>query len=152
MIDDIMIRPMNIDDYDGVISLWMTIRGFGIRSIDDSREGIERFLLRNPNTSIVAQLGDEIVGSILCGHDGRQACFYHVCVKQELRRHGIGKAMAITAMEQLRKEHINKITLIAFKSNEEGNSFWQRVNWSLRDDINTYEFVLNSDNNTTFNN
>ena len=69
-------RVMTIEDYDGVYDLWMTIKGFGIRSIDDSREGVERFLKRNPTTSVVALDGETIVGSILCGHDGRRACFY----------------------------------------------------------------------------
>ena len=52
--DTITIRPMVIEDYDMVHKLWMSIRGFGIRSIDDSREDIERFLKRNPTTSVVA--------------------------------------------------------------------------------------------------
>ena len=34
---------MTIEDYDQVYHLWKTIHGFGIRSIDDSREGVERF-------------------------------------------------------------------------------------------------------------
>ena len=70
---------MTMEDYDGVYALWMTIQGFGIRSIDDSREGVDKFLKRNPTTSVVALDGDKIVGSILCGHDGRRASFYHVC-------------------------------------------------------------------------
>lgn len=80
-----MIRAMMIEDYEGVYKLWKQIKGFGIRSIDDSREGLERFLRRNPTTSIVAEEEGEIVGSILCGHDGRRGCFYHVCVAEEHR-------------------------------------------------------------------
>ena len=68
---DIKIRPMKIEDYDQLYELWKTIRGFGIRSIDDSREGTERFLKRNPTTSMVAEVGNKIVGGILCGQDGR---------------------------------------------------------------------------------
>ena len=64
-----MIRQMTIEDYEGVYALWMKIHGFGIRSIDDSKEGVERFLKRNPTTSIVAVEDEKIVGSILCGHD-----------------------------------------------------------------------------------
>ena len=57
---DIIIREMMPEDYDGVYQLWMSIKGFGIRSIDDSREGVERFLKRNPTTSVVAvQNGDQ---------------------------------------------------------------------------------------------
>ena len=151
MTDDIKIRTMTIDDYEQVKKLWMTISGFGIRTIDDSREGVERFIKRNPTTSIIAVKGDEVVGTILCGHDGRTACFYHVCVKKELRRQGIGKAMAVTAMRQLQAEHINKISLVAFKRNEIGNQFWNKEGWVLREDLNTYDFILNEENITNFN-
>ena len=36
------IRVMKIEDFDQVHALWMSIKGFGIRSVDDSREGVER--------------------------------------------------------------------------------------------------------------
>ena len=79
------VRTMQIEDYEGVHELWMTIKGFGIRSIDDSKEGVERFLKRNPTTSVVAEMDGKIVGSILCGHDGRRGCLYHVCVHEGYR-------------------------------------------------------------------
>ena len=85
-----MIRAMTIDDYEQVRNLWMQIKGFAIRSIDDSREGVLRFLERNPNTSVVAEENGVIVGAILCGHDGRRGCLYHVCVAPDYRRRGIG--------------------------------------------------------------
>ena len=96
-----MIRTMAMEDYDGVYALWTKIRGFGLRSVDDSREGIERFLRRNPTTSVVAVEDGQVVGSILCGHDGRRGCLYHVCVDEEYRRRGIGKAMVVKAMEEI---------------------------------------------------
>ena len=75
-----MVRAMTIEDYDEVYALWRKIRGFGLRSVDDSREGVARFLSRNPETSVVAREDGRIVGAILCGHDGRRGCLYHVCV------------------------------------------------------------------------
>ena len=145
------IRPMTLRDYESVHALWMTIHGFGIRSMDDSKEGVERFLRRNPGLSVVALSGGEVVGSILCGHDGRRGCFYHVCVREDMRRQGIGKAMATTAMRALQQEHINKVNLVAFTSNEIGNQFWHEEGWRLRDDLYTYDFVLNEENITRFN-
>ena len=144
------IRAMTAEDYDKVYALWKTIKGFGIRSIDDSREGIARFLKRNPTTSIVAKEGEQVVGAILCGHDGRRGCFYHVCVKEAYRKHGIGKRMAEEAMEALKAEGISKVNLIAFRTNEVGNCFWKSVGWTFREDLNYYEFSLNEKNITTF--
>ena len=145
------LRPMTIEDYDEVYRIWLGIKGFGIRSIDDSREGIGRFLKRNPTTSVVAVSEGQIVGAILCGHDGRRGCFYHVCVKEEYRLHGIGKAMAVFCMRALKEEKINKVNLIAFKSNSLGNSFWKGAGWTFREDLNYYDFPLNEANITRFN-
>lgn len=148
--ENITIRPMEPDDYEKVQKLWMSIRGFGIRAIDDSKEDIERFLKRNPTTSVVACAGDRIVGSILCGHDGRQASFYHVCVTRAYRRQGIATNMVIYCMNVLRDLRINKITLIAFTKNDAGNAFWKHIGWTCRSDCNYYEFVLNEANITRF--
>ena len=145
-----MVRIMTAADYDQVYALWKTIKGFAMRSLDDSREGVERFLKRNPDMSIVAEADGQVVGTILCGHDGRRGCFYHVCVKEGFRKHGIGKEMAVAAMKALQAEGINKVCLIAFKKNEVGNSFWKSVGWTFREDLNYYDFVLNDENITTF--
>ena len=145
-----MIRVMTIDDYDGVYALWKKIKGFGIRSIDDSREGVERFLKRNPTTSVVAVEDGKVVGSILCGHDGRRGCLYHVCVDEAYRRHGIGKDMVVYAMKALQDEKINKVSLIAFTQNDIGNAFWKEIGWTKREDLNYYDFTLNEANITAF--
>lgn len=145
-----LIRVMTIEDYEQVRTLWMKIKGFGIRSVDDSREGIERFLKRNPTTSVVAEVDGKIVGAILCGHDGRRGCLYHVCVDEQYRMRGIGKAMVVFAMEALKKEQINKVSLIAFTKNDIGNAFWKEIGWTRREDLNYYDFTLNEKNITAF--
>ena len=145
------VRTMTIEDFDQVHALWMTISGFAIRSIDDSRKGVERFLRRNPTTSVVAEEDGKIVGSILCGHDGRRGCMYHVCVHKDYRMRGIGKAMVVYAMNALKAEEISKVSLIAFTRNDIGNAFWNRIGWTRRLDLNYYDFTLNEKNITEFN-
>ena len=146
------IKKMTIEDYEGLRALWMTIHGFGIRSIDDSREGVERFLSRNPGISVVAMAEDgAVVGGILCGHDGRRGCLYHVCVREDYRRNGIGKAMVVHCMNALKEEKINKVSLIAFTKNDVGNAFWNCIGWTRREDLNYYDFTLNEANITAFN-
>lgn len=146
-----MTRVMTIDDYDEVYSLWMSIKGFGIRSVDDSRKGVEAFLKRNPLTSVVDIEDGKIVGAILCGHDGRRGCLYHVCVAEGYRMRGIGKAMVVFCMNALKKENINKVSLIAFTKNDIGNAFWNQIGWTRREDLNYYDFTLNTENITAFN-
>ncbi len=143
------IRPMVAEDYDEVRALWLTIRGFGIRALDDSREDVTRFIERNPTTSVVAEADGRIVGSILCGSDGRQGALYHVCVAKAYRRQGIGTRMVGYCMHRLREMGINKVALIAFAGNSVGNAFWKQIGWK-KSDVNYYEFVLNEKNITRF--
>lgn len=146
------IQAMEKADYEGVHALWMSIRGFAIRSIDDSKEGVERFLDRNPGISVVAKNDEgEIVGAILCGHDGRRGCLYHVCVREDYRMQGIGRQMVVFCMEALRKEKISKVSLIAFSTNDIGNAFWKQIGWTKREDLNYYDFTLNEANIVAFN-
>ena len=144
------IREMKIEDYEQVFALWKTIKGFGIRSVDDSKEGIERFLKWNPGLSVVAEEKGMIVGAILCGSDGRRGCLYHVCVHKDFRRQGIGKTMVIWCMEKLKELQINKVSLIAFTKNDVGNAFWKEIGWTKREDLNYYDFTLNEKNITAF--
>ena len=70
---------------------------------------------------------------------------------EDYRKQGIGKTMAVACMRALQKEQINKVSLIAFKSNEIGNHFWKEEGWTFREDLNYYDFTLNEDNITEFN-
>lgn len=146
-----MIRAMETTDYENVYKLWKKIKGFAIRSIDDSKEGVDRFLLRNPGISVVAEEDGKIVGAILCGHDGRRGCLYHVCVDPDYRLRGIGKEMVVFCMNALHKEGINKVSLIAFTQNDIGNAFWKEIGWTRREDLNYYDFTLNTENIVQFN-
>ena len=68
------------------ISLWMSCEGMGLNNLDDSKEGIGRFLNRNPDTCFVAELENVIIGVILTGNDGRRGYIYHTAVNPKYRR------------------------------------------------------------------
>ena len=70
------IRPMEWTDYQKVYALWLSCPGMGLNDLDDSLEGIGRFLQRNPETCFVAVEGESIAGCILAGTDGRRAYIY----------------------------------------------------------------------------
>ena len=126
---------MTIDDYSEAYDLWI-ICGNGLNDKDDSPEGIEKYLKRNPSTSFVATCDGKVVGVILCGHDGRRGIIQHACVSPDYRRLGIGNKLVELALEALKDEGINKVLLVAFKKNEGGNAFWEAQGFTLREDLN----------------
>lgn len=129
------IRKMKIEDYDNVYKLWSSTAGMGMRSLDDSYEGILKFLLRNPETNFVVEDNGTIIGVILSGHDGRRGYIYHMAVDEPYRNKGIGRLLLSSALEALRNEGINKVALLVLDSNEIGNRFWERVGFTRRNDI-----------------
>ncbi len=131
----IEIRETTMEDYDGVYDLWTNTPGMGLNTTDDSREGIERYLRRNPSTSFVAVREGKIVGGILAGHDGRRGMIYHTAVLPAYRRQGIGKRLVDRAMAALEGEGIHKVALVAFQSNALGNAFWWSLGFTERDDL-----------------
>lgn len=128
-------RLMNIEDYEQAYDLWL-LCGNGLNNKDDSREGIDKYLKRNPTTSFVAVCEEKVVGVILCGHDGRRGIIQHACVSPEYRLFGIGSKLVDLALEALKAEGINKVLLVAFKKNEGGNKFWESQGFTLREDLN----------------
>ena len=129
------IRLMNQADYDGVYDLWINTPGMGLNKTDDSREGIEKYLRRNPDTCFVAEEGSRIIGVIMSGHDGRRGFIHHTAVKPSGRNRGIGSALVEHAMTSLKNEGINKVALVVFNKNEIGNSFWEKRGFTSREDL-----------------
>ena len=138
-----IIRKMTIEDYDRVYALWESCTGMGLSSVDDSREGIEKYLKRNPQTCFVAEKDGVLVGAILGGHDGRRGIIHHMCVHPDYRRTGIAAYLVSTAEEALKKEGILKVFGLVFTDNEAANLFWEKQGYTLRTNLNYRNKSLN---------
>lgn len=142
----IKIRLMTAEDYDAVYALWIGTPGMGLNDMDDTREGIAKYLRRNPSTCFVAERDGKLVGGILAGHDGRRGYIYHTAVLPEHQRRGIARALVERVMDALDKEGISKAALVAFSGNQSGNGFWESMGFTQRFDLsyrnkNIHEFT-----------
>lgn len=126
---------MNISDYEKVYAIWISCKGMGLNNLDDSRKGIERFLLRNPETCFVAEADEAVVGVIMAGHDGRKGYIYHTAVLPEYRNRGIAANLVENAMSAMKNAGINKVALVVFDRNEGGNAFWEKMGFAVREDL-----------------
>ena len=129
------IREMVEADYDQVYQLWLSCAGMGLNYLDDSKEGIAQFLKRNPQTCLVAVENQTIIGAILVGSDGRRAYIYHTAVHPNYRRRGIASQLVETVLTVLDDLKIHKVALVVFKRNAEGNKFWEKLGFSVREDL-----------------
>lgn len=140
------IRRMVIDDYQNVYDLWSNTKGMGLRSLDDSKEGISKFLERNPKTNFVAMIRGKLVGVIMSGHDGRRGYIYHTAVHVDFRGKGIGKELVEVVCKSLKEERITKVSLVVFTNNELGNKFWNSLGFEKRMDLGYFNKGLNIEN------
>ena len=144
---DFTTRLVTIDDYDDMLALWNSTEQSkrALNPVDDSHEGIARYIKRNPTTCFGAFSGDKLVGVILTGHDGRRALIHHMCVHPDYRRMNSASTLVKLAEEALRAEGIQKIIGFVFKDNDAANAFWERQGYTLRTNLNYRNKSLNSE-------
>lgn len=130
-----IIRKMKLSDYETVYSLWLSCKGMGLNDLDDSRTGIEKFLKRNPETCFVAEINDKLIGVIMAGNDGRRGYIYHTAVHPDFRNQGIARTLVETVMKALKECGISKVALVVFERNQSGNDFWEKLGFTVRDDL-----------------
>lgn len=127
-------REFTIEDYDQVYSLWSSSTGVGL-SEADSRECIDAYLRRNPGMSFVAIEAGELVGAVLCGHDGRRGLLHHLAIARSHRGLGVGRYLADLCLEALRREGIAKAHLFVYHNNHGGVAFWKELGWYERTEL-----------------
>lgn len=142
---DYTVKKVTIEDYDQIFDLWNSTEQSrrALNPVDDTREGIGRYLKRNPNTCFAAVKDDRIVGVILTGHDGRRGIIHHMCVHPDYRRMGIAAHLVSLAEDALQKEGIQKVFGLVFKDNDVANAFWERQGYSVRTNLNYRNKSLN---------
>lgn len=145
---NIAVRNVTIEDYDKLYELWNSTEQSrrALNPVDDSRDGIDRYLRRNPTTCFLACPAEDprrIIGVILTGHDGRRAIIHHMCIHPEYRRRGIARMLLEKAEEALRAEGITKVFGLVFKDNDPANAFWESQGYTLRTNLNYRNKSLN---------
>ena len=140
------IRTVTTDDYDSIFELWNRTEQSrrALNPIDDSREGIDRYLKRNPATCFAAVAGDKLIGVILSGHDGRRGIIHHLCVHPDYRRLGIGRRLVSRAEGALQTEGIQKVFGLVFKDNDTANAFWESLGYTARSNLNYRNKSMNA--------
>jgi len=139
---DYRFQPMEKGDLAEVIQFWQGMEGIGL-SQSDSYSALSFYMQRNPGLSWVARNRDrELIGAVLCGHDGRRGYLHHLAVAPDWRRKGIGRALVERCLSSLRGLKILKCNVFLFYQNPEGEGFWKAMGWKGREDLVLLQRVL----------
>ena len=136
------IRLMTPEDLPEVIRFWQEMEGIGL-SESDSVPAVTAYLQRNPELSFVIRNEQEqVIGAVLCGHDGRRGYLHHLAVARDYRRMGIGRALVEKCLSSLQVLNILKCNLFLFSNNSSGQAFWREMGWRGRGDLRLMQKVL----------
>jgi ribosomal protein S18 acetylase RimI-like enzyme len=138
---------MTTDDYDAIIELWRETEGVKLRDAD-SREGISKYLQRNPGLSFVAYDSGRVVGTIMAGHDGKRGYIQHLAVAEQSRRDGVASRLVSNCLDSLKAHGILKSHVMILSSNDVAKKFWRSLGWQARSDIELYSFINSGSENT----
>jgi len=118
-------------DYPTVINLWKNAgEGIHVRRSDEPEE-IAKKILRDPDLFLVAEKGNEIVGSVLGGFDGRRGMMYHLAVAPEYRNQGIASQLVEELETRLRLKGCIRYYLMVTKENHTAIQFYEQKGWEL---------------------
>jgi putative acetyltransferase len=140
----IKIRAMTLQDYDTVVALWQATEGIGLSAADE-RKNIARYLERNPGLSLIAAKDRQVIGAVLCGHDGRRGFIHHLAVATDYRRAGVGEALVNRCLDNLAADQIAKCHLFVFANNPGAVLFWENTGWISRDELQLFSRFTPSD-------
>lgn len=139
--DGVVVRPFCMKDYEDVFALWRRSEGVELGA-SDTRAAIAAYVRRNPGLSFVAHRKGQLVGTVLCGHDGRRGYLHHLAVSKRHRRAGLGRRLVDKCLERLRRIDIHKCNIFVFADNLEGMTFWTRTGWTPRPDLRLLQIDL----------
>jgi len=132
-------EPRHVED---ALALFRGCPGVGLTSGDSASE-IVAFLARNPGASAVVETpAGNLVGAVLCGHDGRRGFLYHLAVHPDERGRGLGRRLVEHALAALRAAGISRASIHVYAHNAEGAKFWARLGWRVRHDLAVQQFEL----------
>lgn len=122
------VRAMTAADIPAARRLWAEAEGVEVAEGDEP-EALRRYLERNPGVSTVAVAGGQIVGAVLCGHDGRRGFVYHLAVGRAHRGRGVGRELMRRSLGLLKSQGIVRALLLVAADNPGGREFWLRGGW-----------------------
>lgn len=129
MSEILRIRAFVSSDYAAARALWERTEGLGLNE-SDTETAVAMFLDRNPGHSAVATTASgEIIGAVLCGHDGRRGGLHHLAVDEAHRGRGIGRSLVEFCFARLAADGIPRCNIFVYEENRDGTKFWLHNGW-----------------------
>ena len=124
------IRVFRQDDFEEVITLWE--RCDLLRPWNDPEMDIERKLNHDPELFLVAEVGGEVVGSVMGGYDGHRGSAYYLGVHPDYRGRGIANALSNRLEKKLIARGCPKIQIMVREDNDPVVEMYEKLGYEIQ--------------------
>ena len=123
-------RNMREEDIEKALLLWDSEPFLGVTD-SDSEDRLISYLNNNKGLSFVAYDGNNLIGTVLAGHDSRRSFINHLCVDDKYRHMGIGTKLVEICERALSKELPLRSYIMVYSDNENALRFWEGHGYQL---------------------
>ena len=117
------------NDYARTLKLWGSIEEGMHVGRSDTPDEIQKKLNRDPDLFLVAELNEDIVGTVIGGYDGRRGMIYHLAVHKAVREQGVGALLLNEVEKRLQAKGCIKCYLLVFGDNARAIQFYENRGW-----------------------
>jgi ribosomal protein S18 acetylase RimI-like enzyme len=132
----VIIREFSFpNDYVLTLKLWESIEAGIHVGRSDTPEELRKKLKRDPDLFLVAELDEQIIGTIIGGYDGRRGMIYHLAVHETVRKQGVGAMLMNEVEKRLQAKGCVKCYLLILADNEQAAQFYENRGWKEMEEI-----------------
>ncbi len=142
---ELIIRKMNIADYDELITLWNEA-GLPYRPRGRDRKNKISEELKNPTTNILLmEYEHNMIGSIFATHDGRKGWINRLAITPEFRNRELAQKLITKAENMLIQQGIEIIACLIEDWNKQSIKLFQKTGYKKHTDIIYFTKRINPD-------
>lgn len=127
-------------DIPSVLSLWR--EAGGPPSTTDTESALRGLLARDADALLIAQAGEEIVGSLIVAWDGWRGGFYRLAVHPQWQHQGIATALIRAGEERLRRLGAVRLTAIVASEERAAMALWEAAGYERQPDTSRFVRML----------
>lgn len=127
------LRSGRPEDAAAIVGFWK-IAGTEPTTTDDP-DSIRSLLTHDPGALVVAEVGGEVVGTLMAAWDGWRGNLYRLAVHPGHRRRGLGRALAEEAWRRLSARESRRVNALVVRGDERAVAFWEAVGFPVDDHV-----------------
>jgi ribosomal protein S18 acetylase RimI-like enzyme len=126
------IRLATEADCSGILRLWRAAGN--VPTATDSADGLSRLLQHDSDCLLLAEVDNEVIGSLIAAWDGWRGSFYRLAVHPAWRRQGLGTTLVRAGEDRLRRLGAVRLTAIAADDGSAALELWDAAGYRRQKD------------------